>query len=249
MRVLQIDIGNTFIKWRLLFSGVVNSRGRVLTKNAGLFFERLKDIDEVDAIPISSVASSDFNSLIAEKILEIFGRTPWFCYSTDKLNGVTNAYLDSSELGVDRWLAIVAAWAEFRRDVIIVDSGPALTIDIVDQEGSHLGGYIIPGGTLMERALLSDTANLPCTYFSAEQEARPGTNTAQAIKNGIALAQVGAVYLVVDSFQKDFKEKGVPALVFCGGGGESLRDLCKLESFWRPDLVFEGLQIATKELL
>ena len=98
---------------------------RILAKHPGLFFERLKDIAEVDAIPISSVASSDFNSLISEKLLEIFGRDPWFCTSTDKLIGVTNAYLDSSELGVDRWLAIVAAWAEFQRDVIIVDSGTA----------------------------------------------------------------------------------------------------------------------------
>ena len=249
MRVLQIDIGNTYIKWRLLVSGVVDSRGRILAKNPGLFFERLKDIAEVDAIPISSVASSDFNSLISEKLLEIFGRDPWFCTSTDKLIGVTNAYLDSSELGVDRWLAIVAAWAEFQRDVIIVDSGTALTIDIVDQKGSHLGGYIIPGGTSMERALLSDAANLSCNYFSAEHEVRPGNNTAQAIKNGIALAQVGAVYSILDKFQNDFIDKGNPAVVFCGGGGELLRDLCKLESFWRPDLVFEGLEIATRELL
>ena len=249
MRVLQIDIGNTYIKWRLLVSGSIKSRGRVLAKNPDLFFERLRDIAEVDAIPVSSVASSDFNSLISEKLLEIFGSAPWFCVSTDKLIGVTNAYLDSSELGVDRWLAIVAAWAEFRRDVIIVDSGTALTIDIVDQKGSHLGGYIIPGGTLMERALLSDTANLRCDYSSAEQEARPGNNTAQAIKNGIALAHVGAVYSILDNFQKDFLATGMPALVFCGGGGELLRDLCKLESFWRPDLVFEGLEIAARELL
>ena len=249
MRVLQIDIGNTSIKWRLLMSGVVTCRGRVLAKNTDLFFDRLKDIAEVDVIPISSVASSDFNSLISEKLLEIFGRAPWFCASTDKLIGVTNAYIDSSELGVDRWLAIVAAWAEFRRDVIIVDSGTALTIDLVDQTGSHLGGYIIPGGALMERALLSDTANLSCNYFSAEQEAKPGNNTAQAIKNGIALAQVGAVHSILDNLQKDFIDRGMPAVVFCGGGGELLRDLCKLESFWRPDLVFEGLEIATRELL
>ncbi len=249
MSALQIDIGNTFLKWRVVVSGMASSRGCAAVTNNYWLNEIQEDVIEVDKILIASVASSDFNSLASVKLFEVFGKIPWFSTSTDELVGVKNAYSDSSELGIDRWLALVAAWVEFKQDVIIIDSGTALTIDIVNQKGFHLGGYIIPGEILMKRALVADTANLKYKNSFDEQKILPGKTTSQAIKNGIALAQVGAVHSVLANLRKNSILEGMPVIVFCGGGGESLRDLCELESFWRPDLIFEGLEISARELL
>ena len=53
--------------------------------------------------------------------------------------GVTCGYKDFHQLGVDRWLALVAAYRKYAKPIIVVDAGSAVTIDIVDGDGLHLG--------------------------------------------------------------------------------------------------------------
>jgi pantothenate kinase type III len=74
--------------------------------------------------------------------------------------GVRNAYPKHNKLGVDRWLAMLAAYHYYNAPVCIVSCGSALTLDIVDSQGQHLGGMIMPGLNLMQQALSRGTANL-----------------------------------------------------------------------------------------
>jgi type III pantothenate kinase len=118
----------------------------------------------------------------------------------------------------------------------VIDAGSALTVDLVAASGEHEGGYIIPGPALMERALLLDTDRVRFED-AADYRLEPGTSTAEAVRHGIALAQAGAVALVMERTAED-----PPTLVFCGGGGEVLMGLLGLDGEWVPDLVFEGLE-------
>lgn len=139
-------------------------------------------------------------------------------------------------MGVDRWLAMLGARERQSGRLCVVDAGSALTIDIVDAQGCHEGGYIIPGPTLMERALLLDTDRV---RFDEEvgYALSPGRSTAVAVRHGIALAQAGAVALALDRCGD-----GSIALLFCGGGGGPLMQLLDLGGQWAPELVFEGLE-------
>ena len=63
-------------------------------------------------------------------------------------------------LGVDRWLALVAAWNMVRQPAVVADLGTAATLDFVAGDGRHVGGYIVPGPGLMAKALARDTARV-----------------------------------------------------------------------------------------
>ena len=58
---------------------------------------------------------------------------------------VLKLFYNPVTLGVDRWLACLAAHRTYQQDVLVIDAGTAITIDIVTSNGIHLGGYIIPG--------------------------------------------------------------------------------------------------------
>jgi type III pantothenate kinase len=62
------------------------------------------------------------------------------------------------QLGVDRWLAMLACHERGEPRLLVVDSGTATTVDLLDAEQGHLGGYILPGFEPMQQALLGTTA-------------------------------------------------------------------------------------------
>ena len=53
-------------------------------------------------------------------------------------------------LGVDRWLAILAAAFKLypQKNVLIIDAGTATTVDLLAKSGVHQGGWILPGITI-----------------------------------------------------------------------------------------------------
>jgi type III pantothenate kinase len=75
--------------------------------------------------------------------------------------GVRNGYREVWRLGADRWVALIGARHEHpNMDLCIVGIGTAMTIDLLDSSGRHVGGNIIPGPRLMIESLLSRTAGI-----------------------------------------------------------------------------------------
>ena len=144
-------------------------------------------------------------------------------------------------MGVDRWLAMLGARRRCEGRLCVIDAGSATTIDLVDAAGQHEGGYIIPGPALMERALLLDTDRVRFAE-DVDYALTPGKSTAEAVRHGIALAQVGAVAAVLDGV-----ERVSPELIFSGGAGETLMRLLDRGGLLVPDLVFEGLETLAEE--
>ena len=54
---------------------------------------------------------------------------------------------------MDRWLAMVGAFQLRRNAMLVVDLGTAVTADLVDENGLHLGGYICPGLSLLRKSV------------------------------------------------------------------------------------------------
>lgn len=233
---LQLDVGNSAAKWRLVRDGSIVSRGEY----------RRDDPDSAEPLKVASSAAADIwvasvagsaaedslNALLAERATT----TPWYARTQARTGPLLNSYTEPGRMGVDRWLAMLGAWQRLPGAQCVVDAGSALTIDLVDANGAHTGGYIIPGPTLMERALLLDTDRV---RFDEEEDYAldPGRSTAQAVRHGIALAQAGALRLVLDRLGDE-----CPSLVYSGGAGEVLMGLVDEGGHYAPDLVFEGLE-------
>ena len=68
---------------------------------------------------------------------------------------VKNGYREPSSLGVDRWMVVLAAYHRCSGTALVIDLGTAITLDYIRSDGQHLGGYIVPGTHLSQRALLT----------------------------------------------------------------------------------------------
>ena len=234
---LQLDIGNTSAKWRLVNGNKIVSRGDYWPDDADSQQRLLNCCESLDHIWISSVTAAASELSLARLLENQWGIAPWFARSESRTGSLINSYEEPSRMGVDRWLAMLAGRARNKSRFCVIDGGSALTIDIVSANGRHEGGYIIPGAALMERALLLDTDQV---RFDEEvgYGLSPGTSTAHAVRHGIALAQAGAIALALEQAADE-----PMAILFCGGAGQSLMELVDRGGEVVQDLVFEGLAI------
>jgi type III pantothenate kinase len=234
---LQLDVGNSSVKWRLVNGEGIIDRGYYHRSDEGALQSLLNCTKTLDHIWIASVAAPAAEAELAALLQEQWGIAPWFARTPARTGSLSNSYAEPGRMGVDRWLAMLGARERERGRLCVIDAGSALTIDIVSATGQHEGGYIIPGAALMERALLLDTDRV---RFDEEvgYSLAPGTSTAEAVRHGIALAQAGAVVLALEQAGSE-----PVALLFCGGAGATLMQLVKRGGQWLPDLVFEGLGV------
>jgi type III pantothenate kinase len=234
---LQLDVGNSSAKWRLLNEGQVRARGEYRPDDDGSKQALLTCAPLLEQIWVSSVAGPETEGALLALLTRCWPVTPWLARTPARTGELCNSYAEPSRMGVDRWLAMLGGRARCTDRLCVVDAGSALTIDIVAASGQHEGGYIVPGPGLMERALLGETGRV---RFAEEvgYELSPGTSTAMAVRHGIALAQVGALALALDRAGPEH-----PRLLFCGGGGELLCQLLGRGGDYAPDLVFEGLEM------
>jgi len=163
-----------------------------------------------------------------------------------------NGYSNPAQLGVDRWLAMRAAWRADAQAVCVVDAGTALTIDAVAADGQHLGGLILPGTELMRAALVRETADLarrsvdspPASGPVASLDAPWARDTRGGIAGGAALAHAALVRHCAAALQA----LGSPVrIVATGGSAEALLAVLGCAAEHRPLLVLEGLATCVAE--
>ena len=228
--VLDLDCGNSRTKWRCKEDRGDVPRGDIPHLNRTL--ERVR---------VSSVSASQ--ERLRREIYRAYGVEPEFAKSSEELAGVTNSYSNPEELGVDRWLAMVAAWNSVRESTMVVDAGTAITIDIVDDTGQHLGGYIVPGLDSMRRSLAVDTANVQVgTDRQMDLNLPPGTNTAQAVHNGVLTMVVAWINRIRSRAEEMCNCR--PTTFLVGGDSETLAGFLDYDCHTGDELVLDGLGLA-----
>lgn len=249
---LLIDLGNSRLKWaiysgrnseHLIDSGQMDHRGdpddpsRLLT---GL--ERhWGHLARPEQVWVSAVASIAQRQQLEEWIRDHWELTPVYAEARAMEFGVTNAYQRATDLGVDRWLALIAARQEFPGQALcIADCGSAVTIDVMDQAGQHLGGQILPGTQAMQDALGQNTSLGPRPLGDEiTREQFFGDTTSACIRSGILNAQAALIERAVIRSQSLLGEQ--PRLLLTGGGADGIKTLLSLPYNQCPDLVLEGL--------
>ncbi len=237
--ILEVDIGNTGLKWRLLSDGNVVQRGRSETLAADeAWLGEIACWSSLNSVWVACVAGEPRIERLRASIARV---APQLEFRVARVQaswaGLRFAYAQIERLGVDRALAMVAAWHRVQGGVMVVDAGSAITIDLVQQGGEHLGGYILPGLPLLRTVLARGTAQLPAVSDVAE-EALPGASTQACIEAGLGLLLAG----LAQQLERIAAQHGIACLVFAGGDGERLMRRVGLQAEYCPDLVFEGLQ-------
>ncbi len=239
VNALLIDIGNTSLKWAWLTEAGLSPVERVAH---GEMDGRFPDTCWSDQTPssqvlIANVASFELEELICEWIKNKWAIEPAVVRVTATALGVTNAYSDPRKLGIDRWLALIAIHQQMSGDVCIVDCGTAITIDVIDNQGRHQGGLILPGFNLMREALL-DKTRIPWTEL-AQPEGFLGKDTAGCIASA---ALYSAVTLIDRVVVVTAQQRGVrPSLVLTGSDAGLLSGALDSPYEVIPDLVMRGL--------
>ena len=146
-KLLLVDIGNSAVKWALtpLSESLAASYKKYPEEITAEFFINLwASIEIPNEIMVTCVATERAWQALIEASQRLWNIKAKRVFSAEIGYGLTNAYVNPSELGSDRWCAMVAAYHATDSDIIVIDCGSAITIDIVNSAGQHLGGYILP---------------------------------------------------------------------------------------------------------
>ena len=243
---LLIDAGNTNLKWSWLDGGVISAPGAAS--------HRVSSIDSIarrhwgDHDPPARVFAANVSGREVESALETWTHEAWqlvpeFVRPVREGYGVTNGYDDPVQLGVDRWLTLVAVRSRAAGAACIVDSGTATTVDVMNRHGVHLGGLILPGIDLMRGALL-DRTRIPRVEAVGET-AFWGAGTAPAVASAARQATAGLVERAMDRATRDLGER--PRLILTGGGAVGLAALLEQPHEILSGLVMDGLRVLAME--
>jgi type III pantothenate kinase len=156
--------------------------------------------------------------------------------------GVRNYYQHPAQLGSDRWAALLAAWQLQRQGCLVVDAGTAITADALSETGEFLGGIIIPGIDLMQKALVGNTAFLKP---EAGKFRDYPDSTADAIYSGALHAIGGAIERMAALLTVTLGR--APECILSGGGAQQLRAQLHVEPTVVDNLVLEGLVVIAQE--
>ncbi len=190
--ILQLDMGNSRVKWRLCRGEDCLDRGVENYVDGWQWLVPLAT-RRPEALWVSCVAGVERRQLFVEQCWRLGLPQPAFATSGERFGSLINGYADPVQLGVDRWLAMIAAHRQAEgRACVLVDSGTALTVDIIRADGRHLGGYIAPGLAAMRQALAASAESLRVDA-DIPSRAAPGTSTRECIGGGLIAMGRGVI--------------------------------------------------------
>jgi type III pantothenate kinase len=237
---LLIDIGNTRMKWRFQSPTGMPSvgasthaspdfRSSLLSAWSGL---------EPQTVLSSCVGPASARQTVMDVCAELFGAVPFHEARTlARIGGLAIAYPHPERLGVDRFLALLAAHRRLPRDQLLVGVGTALTVDALQGDGRHRGGLIAPAPRLMMQSLIDATAGIrPSAAWSIVDFA---ATTEDAIASGAWHAAAGLIERALRRSRS--WASGDVALVLHGGDAPILASQLGPAVELALDLVLDGL--------
>jgi type III pantothenate kinase len=235
---LLLDAGNTRLKWAMVEGEQWRGQGsasysdlsalaRVLTLGAVCYIASVARAQHEDRI----------NSLLAP-----FAITPTWLVAEAGFLDVRNGYTQPQQLGVDRWMGLIAARRRTQQPTLVVSVGTAMTVDALAGDGMFLGGLIVPGVAMMRQALQHGTARV--AKGSGTWQAFPHS-TSDAVESGIVAALCGAIQM---QHARLAEAVGMmPHCILTGGDAGKLLLHLEVAVEHAPVLVLEGRDRVARE--
>jgi len=247
--LLVIDIGNTNTVLGLYDGTVRVDHWRIRTERErtsdewGIFFRDLflfdhVDFRDVEGIIISSVVPPVL--IMLEEMAEKYFHIKPLIVGPDIETGMPILYDNPAEVGADRVVNAVAAYARYKRSLIVVDFGTATTFDYVSPRGEYMGGAIAPGIGISSDALFLRTSKLPRVEIVKPKKV-VGKNTNQSIQSGLFFGYVGLVDGIVNRMKKEVRSN--PKVIATGGLADLIARESKTIEEVNPFLTLDGLRI------
>ncbi|MGH8075816.1 MAG: type III pantothenate kinase [Lysobacter sp.] len=169
-----------------------------------------------DAAYVASVASEPLRVALLDALITHCRR---ICVARTQraFDGIRIAYAQPHKLGIDRFLALLAAHGRGEGAALVCAVGTALTVDLIDDEGRHRGGRIAPSPTLMREALHARAAQLPTVGGDYQPFA---ADTADALASGCEGAALALIERSLDAARDELG--ATPQLLLHGGGSDAL---------------------------
>jgi type III pantothenate kinase len=235
MNAWLFDLGNTRLKCAPLVEGGVGAV-HALPHAAGGLADALATVlpARFDVAYVASVAGDALRVELLDALVRHCGRIE-LARTQAAFGGLRIAYATPARLGVDRFLAMLGARRHVGGAVLACGVGTALTLDLVDAGGVHIGGRIAPSPRLMREALHARAAQLP-------PDGGEWVDWADDTDDALASGCLGAALaLVRDERESAASRLGqAPALLLHGGGAASLHERVD-DARWAPSLVLDGL--------
>jgi type III pantothenate kinase len=227
--LLTLDVGNTNTVFGLyrLNSEELLADWRISTRRdqtadeygvlfLNLFAMRKIEVTDVTSIIISSVVPP-VDSTLRQMCERYFNLKPIFVEPGIK-TGMPILVDNPAEVGADRLVNSVAAFARYGGPCIVVDFGTATTFDHVSAKGEYMGGVITPGLAISADALFARAARLfrvdvkkPCRVV--------GTNTVAAVQSGLYYGYLGLVDGILDRMLREMRSTDLPKPKIIATGG------------------------------
>ncbi len=238
--ILLVDIGNSAIKWAILEKDSLSTQQYItyeISRLDNVLTKIWQYLNKPEIIWISNVAGPQVNETVIYWTIKHWQCKPNFIKTTKYECGVRNGYKYPEQLGVDRWLALIAASRlEAAMSCVVIDCGTAVTIDVLDN-GQHLGGIIAPGLNTMQTSLSQNAYNLTDSkQFLATSNFSLANNTSNGIIFGTLYAVLGLLEYVMNKLENK------PKLILTGGDAVIIEPFLSRTYQYIPDLVLQGLK-------
>ena len=238
--IYLFDAGNTRIKWGVHDGRAYLATGAVETAKAASLEAALPREPKPGKAIAANVAGPGVREAL-EGICRARGAAIRFITSQAEQCGVKSGYRDPTQLGTDRWAALIAAHHSGPGHKLVVNAGTALTIDALTAEGRFLGGMIVPGPRLMRRSLDRGTAGLRLTEGAF---ADFPASTPDAITTGAIQACAGAIERMRDAMAG--ADCAPSQIVLSGGAAPELAGHLPIAATIRENLVLDGLLLIAR---
>ena len=199
---------------------------------------RMNRIPDNEVVVLSSVRKD-----VSDVILESSERLKIKVITHENLRAVRLDYRTPATLGIDRVLACLGALLHAgKKDVIVIDSGTACTIDFMTGELVFKGGVIMPGLPVQRRAMRDILPELPDVKPELP-DTFPGRSTNESIQWGV----YGGFFQTIGLFIEKYREQYSSASIYSAGGdGQLLSDILNnhfgFSVTFRKDLVLDGMR-------
>jgi type III pantothenate kinase len=253
--LLTLDVGNTNTVLGLyrLASDELITHWRISTLRTqtadeyGVLFLNLFSMRKVEASGVSSIIISSvvppLESTLRQMCERYFNLKPMFVEPGIK-TGMPILVDNPAELGADRLVNGVAAFARYGGPCIVVDFGTATTFDVISAKGEYLGGVIAPGLAISAEALFARAARL--SRVDVKKPAKVvGTNTVAHLQSGLYYGYIGLVDGILERMLQEIKtpDSATPKIIATGGLARLVADDSRFIETIDDMLTLDGLRL------
>ena len=249
--ILAVDVGNTNIvlgcieNGNIVFSGRLTTDAQKTDMELAVIIENILSLNNIDVSAFEGAVISSvvppLNKALKSAIKLVVGKDAYTVSGCEDLNAAID---DPSQLGNDLVVGAVAVLAEFKPPIILIDMGTATTIFVIDKDKKFLGGAIMPGIMISQKALYSIASLLPSISLDAPASVI-GANTVDSMNSGAVFGNAAMLDGMIDRIET---ELGCTATAVATGGlSRFITSHCKHKIIYDENLLLKGLWLIYKK--